>query len=115
MRNFAVLTVLGFVLATAPAFAETMDASFGNTITVTMPNGAVDRYFFEPDGSFTERSHDGQTYAGHWVRRAGDVCLSMAAREGEDCAPIPLGKTLGDTWPMQTNGGSVAIALVAGR
>ncbi|HVY85850.1 MAG TPA: hypothetical protein VG943_11995 [Caulobacterales bacterium] len=113
MRNFAVLTMLGFVLSTAPAFAETMDAMFGNTVTVTQPNGAVDRYYFEPDGAFVERSHDGATYAGRWARRAGDVCLTVDQRE--DCEAIPVDKSVGDAWTLETGGGSIAIAIVRGR
>ncbi len=115
-QNLTVLTVLGFVLSAAPAFAETMDATFGNTVTVALPDGAVDRYFFEPDGSFVERSHDGQTYTGRWVRRGGQVCLSLADRADEDCAPFPLDKRVGDSWAMEKSGGaSLAISIVRGR
>ncbi|MES1197200.1 MAG: hypothetical protein ABUL55_01120 [Pseudomonadota bacterium] len=113
MRNLAMLTVLSFVLSTAPAFAETMDSMYGNTVTVTQPGGIVDRYYFEADGTFTERSHDGATYTGHWVRRAGDVCLTVDQRE--DCAPVPTDKAVGDSWMMETGGGSIAVAIVAGR
>jgi len=113
MRNLAILTTLGFVLSVAPAFAETMDATFGNTVTVTQPDGATDRYLFEPDGTFVEHSHDGQTYAGHWARHEGDVCLTVG--DHEDCSPVPLDKAVGDAWPMQTSSGSLAIKIVAGR
>ncbi|HWA01796.1 MAG TPA: hypothetical protein VG841_15925 [Caulobacterales bacterium] len=113
MRNFAVLTVLGFVLSTAPCWAETMDAMFGNTVTVTHPDGAVDRYYFEPDGSFVERAANGESVSGRWTRRAGEVCLSVAERE--DCAALPDDKAAGDAWVMETGGGSLAIAIVPGR
>jgi len=115
MRNFAVLTMLGFILSAAPAFAETMDATFGNTVTVTRPDGTVDSYFFEPDGSFVERSHDGHDYAGHWVRSGDSVCLTLPGHDGQDCAPFPLDKKLGDSWLLDSGGGSATITLVAGR
>ena len=115
MRNLAILAVLSFVLSNAPAFAETMDAMFGNTVVVTQPNGAADRYYFEADGSFREHSHDGHDYAGHWVRRAGQVCLSLPERSQEDCADIPLDKKVGDSWLLQDAGGNITIAIVAGR
>lgn len=113
MRNLSILTTLGFVLSMSPAFAETMDETFGNTVTVTQPNGAVDRYFFEADGTFTERSHDGASYQGRWVRREGDVCLTVG--DHQDCSPVPLDKAVGDTWAMTTSGGSLAITIVSGR
>jgi len=115
MNKLAMLSLLGFVLATAPAFSETMDAMFGNTVTLTHPDGRVDRYYFEPDGSFLERSSDGHDYAGHWVRRAGDVCLTVPGREGEDCAAMPTDKKVGDTWSLEAGGGSIAIAIAPGR
>jgi len=115
MRNFAVLTMLGFVLSTAPAFAETMDATFGNTVTVTQPDGTVDSYFFEPDGSFRERSHDGQDVTGRWMRSGDNVCLTIAGHDGEDCAPVPLDKKLNDSWLLESGGGSATVTLVPGR
>jgi hypothetical protein len=115
MRKLAILGVLGFVLSTAPAFAETMDEMFGNTVVVTQPNGDVDRYYFEADGTFVERSHNGHDYSGHWVRRDGEVCLTAPGHDGEDCTDIPTDKKVGDSWMLQDAGGSITIAIVHGR
>ncbi|MES1157438.1 MAG: hypothetical protein ABUL73_06620 [Alphaproteobacteria bacterium] len=114
MRVFAVLTALGFVLAAAPAVAKTMDSTFGNTVTVTHPDGAVERYFFEPDGSFTARMPGGQNVVGQWVRRDAEVCLTVQGQD-ENCTPVADDKNVGDSWTLETGGGSLVIAIVRGR
>ena len=63
MKKFAAALALGAALIAAPAFAGTMDNTYGNTIVVTYPSGAQALYFFNADGTFCGGSAKDQRYA----------------------------------------------------
>jgi hypothetical protein len=115
MKRLIAACMLGAVLSAGAAFADTMDSSYGNTIQVTTGSGAVVRYFFEPDGSFTAVTQDNQQMAGRWELADGQICL-LAPSGQRNCAEFVPGKNVGDTWEQTgTDGSTISVSLVAGR
>lgn len=112
MRLAATLAVL-LLWGAAPASADTMDATFGNTVTVTRPGGAMDRYYFEPDGTVRIVMMGGGEVSGRWELRGNDVCLTV--NNQESCSPAPSAQTAGESWTIETPGGMVTIGIVEGR
>jgi hypothetical protein len=106
---------LAACLQTGVAFADTMENAFGNTITVTYASGAMARYYFEPDGTFTAVAPDGQQMAGRWEIAEEQLCF-IAPSTQRTCTAFVPGKAVGDTWEQAaTNGDPITVSLVAGR
>ncbi len=108
------------VLAAAVTFAgtalanSTMDATYGNTVTVTTAEGAVASYYMDANGTYLLTAGDVQV-TGTWSTHDDQVCLTPAGGE-EACSPLTGGKSVGDTWVGQASDGSeVTYAIVAGR
>lgn len=112
MRIAASLALL-VLCGAAPAAADTMSAAFGNTVTVAHPNGATERYYFEPDGSVRMVMPDGAEMSAQWEQRGEEVCLTMNGQE--NCSPVPADKVAGDSWALETGGGTITVSIVEGR
>lgn len=105
----AAITFAGTALAN-----DTMDATFGNTVTVTTAEGAVASYYMNADGTYMLMA--GEVHVtGAWTEHDGQVCLTPDDGE-EACSPLTDGKGVGDTWEGQASDGSdVTYAIVAGQ
>ena len=91
-----------------PTAASTVESFFENTLQVTYPDGRVVRYHFEPGGAFTATGGE----SGTWTLEGDELCLDRTLGE-DSCAPIPPGKSVGDSWTSPD--GAVRIDIVAGR
>jgi len=114
MKLYAAMLAF-FAFSAGPVAAGTIENAFGNTITVTSPEGQVARYHFEPDGRFAAIFPDGKRIQGAWAMREGQVCLN-APEIPEDCNPLAADKDVGDEWSMTIEtGASYTLSIVPGR
>jgi hypothetical protein len=107
-------------LAAATVFAgaalanDTLDATFGNTVTVTNSEGAVVSYYMNEDGTYSMTAGE-DTINGTWTEADGQVCLTPEGGE-EACSPVVDGKSVGDTWEGEgSDGSTLTFAIVEGR
>lgn len=115
MKKFAVILAAMVALGAGAAFADTISNAYGNTIVVTYPNGAVARYFFNADNTFTATVPDGSTINGAFEEVGGQICLTPAGGQRE-CTVVESGKNVGDTWTQSgADGSSIGVAITAGR
>ena len=102
------------VFLAASAAADTLENSFGNSITVTLPSG--DTVIYHMNGDKTYQMHsNGSTVTGVWERGDGVMCLTPTDGE-QSCSPYVSDKSVGDTWSQAlADGASASVALTAGR
>ena len=116
MRKFAVAVALGVALFAAPAFADTMENTYGNTIVVTYPNGAQATYQFNADGTFTGTAPGGSQMAGTFTVQGDQLCLAAPNGQPPQCTTVATDKNVGDTWSQTASDGSaINVELRAGR
>lgn len=115
------LTCLCFAIAaTASLFmdqahANTIEASFNNTLSATDSSGRVTRYYFNADHTYSMSLPDGSTITGTWEADDQQACLTAAGGE-RTCNPYEGNKSLGDTWHVEMPDGSqLTVAITAGR
>lgn len=114
MKKFIAALAFGLALA-GTAQAHSIDATFGNTLVVTLPNGAALRYHFEPNNTFKLFTPDGQSIDGAWEIANGQLCLSSAAM-GRSCSPLDGERNVGDSWTSTSaDGSTVTLTLQRGR
>ena len=115
MKRLAAGLAIAALLVAGPALADTVQNSFGNTITVTYPNGAVVRYLFNADNTFSATAPDGTTTQGTYEIAGGQFCLTPQGGE-RGCTAYVGDKNVGDTWTQTaTDGSSISVSIVAGR
>ncbi len=116
MKKLAVVLALGAALVAAPAFAGTMDNTFGNTIVVTYANGGQAFYYFNNDGTFTGTAPGGSQMAGRYTAEGDQLCLIPPNGQAPQCTSIAVDKNVGDTWTQNaTDGSQITVELRAGR
>lgn len=116
MRKAIAALAAGACLFAGIAFADTMSATFGNTVTTQGPDGAVVRWQFNADNSYSVTLPDGATAAGTWELGGGQLCVTPTGGGQRQCAPLADGKGVGDTWVTTNDAGeSVTVAIIAGR
>ncbi|GAM98673.1 hypothetical protein U91I_02308 [alpha proteobacterium U9-1i] len=114
MKKFAATLLAVAAFGASAAFADTIVNSYTNTIVVTYPNGAVARYHFNADNTFTATTPSG-TINGTFDMQAGQICLTPAGGSRE-CTEVAADKNVGDTWTQQgTDGSTITVSLEAGR
>lgn len=114
-KLLAATAALALALSAAPAFADgTTDLYAANTVVATGANGAVLRFKFDANGSYTMTAGD-QSVAGTWAIEAGQFCLTPQGGQ-KSCSPHSATRKVGDTWTV-TGADSVqySVTLVAGR
>lgn len=116
MRKFAVALMLSAALSGAPAFADTMENSYGNTIVVTYANGAQAMYHFNADGTFSGTAPGGSQMAGTFTVQGDQLCLAAPNGQPPQCVSVATDKDVGDTWTQTASDGSqINVELRAGR
>ena len=116
MKKFVGALALGAALMAAPAFADTMENTYANTIVVTYPSGAQALYFFNADGTFTGAAPGGSTMAGRYTAEGDQLCLIPPSGQAPQCTTIATDKSVGDTWTQNAADGSeISVELRAGR
>jgi|WetSurMetagenome_2_1015567.scaffolds.fasta_scaffold732149_2 hypothetical protein len=76
-RLFLGLAAMAFA---APALAEStgLQATFGNTIVSTYPDGRTAELWLHPDGSYSAEGRRHDRSEGHWKVRGEKLCLKQS-------------------------------------
>ena len=100
------------LFAAGTALAGSMAARFGNTVVVTYPDGAIIKFFYNQDSTFSATAEaGGKTVAqttGKWRQDGDKLCVKAdtdfgAFKGGEErCVPLQ-GDKVGDTWQTKIN------------
>lgn len=105
----AATTIAGAALAN-----DTLDATFGNTVTVTLGDGTAVNYYMNEDGTYSMTAGEA-TVSGTWTEADGQVCLTPEGGE-EACSPLVDGKAVGDSWEGEgSDGSTITLTIVEGR
>lgn len=99
---------------TAPAFADTLEGAYGNTVTVTTASGQTATYHFNADNTYMMMA--GETHlSGVWAINGEELCLTPEGGEPA-CAPYVGDKNVGDTWTQTGSDGSeITVTITEGR
>ncbi|MGD9966569.1 MAG: hypothetical protein AB7T59_08625 [Hyphomonadaceae bacterium] len=116
MKKFAAVLIAGVVLAAAPAFADTMENAYSNTIVVTAAGTEGETlYHFNADGTFTGVAAGGSQMAGSFTLEGDQLCLIQPNGQPA-CTSVAAGKNVGDTWTqLGVDGREINVELRAGR
>lgn len=116
MKTFATALALGATLVAMPAFADTMQNSYANTIVVTSAAGGEQTLFhFNADGTFTGVAPGGSQMAGTFTIQGDQLCLQYP-NGNQGCTAIATDKDVGDVWTQRgIDGSDISVELRAGR
>jgi len=116
MKKILAAAALAFALSAAPAFADTMQNAFGNTVVVTYANGSSAQYQFNEDGTFTGIAPGGTTMRGRWAVEADQLCLIPPGGQAPSCLALAADKNVGDSWTQTgSSGAEITVTLQEGR
>ena len=116
MKKFAFAVAIMAALAAGPAFAQTINNAYGNTVAVTYADGRAASYFFNEDGTFTGIAPGGTTMRGRWAIEGEELCLIPPGGQAPTCTHLEADKNVGDTWTQTGSDGSqITVAITAGR
>ena len=100
------------------ADAGVLDATFGNTLEVTYPDGRLARLWLDRDGSYRGANRQGKPSSGRWSIKAGKLCMKQKRPlpvPFSYCTPLVSGG-VGSTWlGRAVTGETVRIRLVSGH
>ncbi len=105
----AAMTIGGAALAN-----DTLEATFGNTVTATAADGTVvATYHMSSDNTFHLSTADGMMN-GTWREADGQICTTVDGGE-EGCADLVDGKGVGDSWTATDSSGTeLTFTIIAG-
>lgn len=119
MRTLMMAAVMALGISGA-AMADPMASAYGNTVTITYPNGAVVKMFIDAGGTYTTKAPDGAMMKGTWKIEGGNTCFAQTdpappAGMAANCSPT-ADKKVGETWTAPgPNGSTLSVAIAAGR
>lgn len=119
MRTLMMAAVMALGIS-GVAMADPMAGVYGNTVTITYPNGMVAKMFIDAGGSYATTGPDGSTMKGSWKVENGATCFTQTdpappAGMPANCSPT-VEKKVGDSWTAPgPEGSTITIAIVAGR
>jgi len=114
MKRFIAAMAFGLAFAGA-AQAQSIENAYGNTVVVTLQNGASLRYHFNADRTFTLHAPDGTAHSGTWEIAGDQLCLTSEAM-GRSCSALEGDRQVGESWTSTSGDGSqVTLTLQRGR
>jgi hypothetical protein len=115
MKRIVAALAFATALSAGAAFADTVQNGYGNTFVITTADGAVIRYHFNADNTFTLFAPDGSQVAGAYEVANGQICITPTGGE-RACTGYVGDKNVGDTWTQAAADGSqITVTLQAGR
>ncbi|HVY88982.1 MAG TPA: hypothetical protein VG942_08955 [Hyphomonadaceae bacterium] len=115
--NKRVAILAGLALAsTVPAFADTIDVLYKNTLTLTDTRGGVYTILVSEDGKMEQTNSAGAWASGAWDMDGGRFCWT-ARGAAKLCIPMEADKQVGGTWEIRGPTGQLSwtAAFVEGR
>ena len=108
---------LAIMLAGA-AQAAPIDATFGNTILSTYPDGRTAELWLRADGAYTAEGRRGDPSNGHWSTKGDKLCLKQSRPMPmfmAFCSSLPR-NGLEEGWTSKAvTGETIQVRLVHGR
>ncbi len=122
MKHFAAAAV-AVLLSAAAAHADPFSSAYGNTVTVTAPDGKKQINYVNQDGTWEQREADGSVMKGTFVwKDATTACFAQTDPVPSDpskatgCQTIKGDHKVGDTWTeTDEKGQAYTITITAGR
>ena len=105
MRRIFLSAAMALAFA-APAWADTLDVLYSNTLSLTDSQGGVRTVLLAPSGKFEQTNARGMWAAGFWAQKDGRFCMT-ARGEAEICFPLEADKSVGDAWEIKGPTGRV--------
>ena len=118
-----VCAVALLALSATAALADQFDGIYGNTVTITRPDGSKSTVYVNRDKTWEQRTADGKVFKGTFVWKDDThVCFTQTdpkpekPDQAESCDEITGNHKAGDTWTeTDQKGGVTTIAITAGR
>lgn len=115
MKRLIATMAFALMAVSGVASADTMQNTVGNTLVVTTSTGAVVRYHFNADNTYTAAMPDGSSVNGAWEVAGDQICLTPAGG-ARGCTGYVADKNVGDSWTQTAvDGSSITVAITAGR
>ena len=121
MKRF-VLAAAAFLASTGFAYADPFAGMYGNTVTITAPDGTKSTAYVNADMTWEQHMAGGAVMKGTYTwKDASTVCFTMtdpAPKAGDtpNCSPVSGDHKAGDTWTQTTpKGQTMTYAVTAGR
>jgi len=122
MKTFA-LAASAVLLSTLAAQADPLAVGYGNTVTVTGPDGGKTIIYVNADQTWEQHLANGTVLKGTFTEKdANNVCFTVtdpppaSPDKATNCNAITGDHKVGDTWTEKTpDGKSVTWAISAGR
>ncbi len=112
------IVAVTFWLGAAPGMAQdSMTALYGNTMSVTYPDGATVLLYVNEDQTYSGKLPDGSEISGVWQLIGTELCFTrqQPAPQAPACDQFD-GKQVGDTWQgTGLNDLTVTLTLLEGR
>ncbi|MDO8290537.1 MAG: hypothetical protein Q7T44_15085 [Parvibaculum sp.] len=116
--NKRLICGLAALLFAAPAYANTVDSTYGNTLIATDAQGTSSAWFIEPDSTYKITLADGSKVGGVWSIADDKFCTEQnsPAAAPKACFDYVQGKNVGDSWSVKSaSGEALTISIKAGR
>jgi hypothetical protein len=118
-----VLAAAAVLMSVGIAHADPFAGMYGNTVTITGPDGTKSTAYVNADMTWEQHMAGGAVMKGTYAwKDAGTVCFTMtdpAPKSGDmtpNCNPVPADHKVGDTWTETTpKGQSMTYSVTAGR
>ena len=122
MKKFAVAAA-AVLLSTIAAQADPLAVGYGNTVTLTAPDGSKTKIYVNADQTWEQHLSTGAVMKGTFVEKdANSVCFTVtdpapsSPDKATNCNTIAGDHKVGDTWTEQTpDGKTVTWSITAGR
>jgi hypothetical protein len=110
-------------LSATAAMADQFAGIYGNTVTVTQPDGSRSTVYVNADKTWEQHLADGKVFKGTWAWKDDThACFTQVApapkpgEQAESCDEITGDHKAGDTWTeTDDKGNKTTIAITAGR
>jgi len=119
MKRILIAAAVLAVSSTA-AFADAFTNYYGNTVTITYPDGTVVKAYVNKDKTWERHTADGKAVKGTFEEKEGKVCFTQTdPAPAADAAPACLAvddHKPGDSWSTKDDkGNETKYAMTAGR
>jgi hypothetical protein len=123
MRRILLATAAFFALAGAAQAADPFASMYGNTVSITGPDGSKVTSFVNQDMTWEQHMPDGMTVKGTYAwKDATTACFTQtdpapkSADMATTCLPNQTAHNVGESWSVAGRDGKpVTVAITAGR